>query len=57
MVCLPKKEGGLGVLQLERHNEALMTKKFTNSLIRQRFHEFNLSGKNITVMASCKITL
>jgi hypothetical protein len=33
MVCLPKKEGGLGVLQLEVHNEALLMKnlhKFFN---------------------------
>jgi hypothetical protein len=33
MVCLPKKEGGLGVLNLEIHNEALLLKnlhKFFN---------------------------
>jgi hypothetical protein len=33
MVCLPKKEGGLGVLHLETHNEALLLKnlhKFYN---------------------------
>jgi hypothetical protein len=28
MVCLPKSEGGLGVLQLEVHNEALLLKNF-----------------------------
>jgi hypothetical protein len=33
MVCLPKSEGGLGVLQLENHNDALLLKnlhKFFN---------------------------
>lgn len=28
MVCLPKSEGGLGVLNLETHNEALLLKNF-----------------------------
>jgi hypothetical protein len=35
LVCLPKSEGGLGVLHLETHNEALLLKnlhKFFNSL-------------------------
>jgi len=26
MVCSPKKEGGLGVINLEKHNEALLMK-------------------------------
>jgi hypothetical protein len=28
LVCLTKSEGGLGVLQLEIHNEALLLKNF-----------------------------
>jgi hypothetical protein len=36
MVCLPKSEGGLGVLQLETHNDALLLKnlhKFFNNAL------------------------
>jgi hypothetical protein len=28
MVCQPKEEGGLGVLNLQTHNEALLLKHF-----------------------------
>jgi hypothetical protein len=52
MVCLPKKEGGLGVLQLESQNEALLLKflqKFFNkadipwaSLVWEKYYS---SGK------------
>jgi hypothetical protein len=28
MVCLPKDQGGLGIIQLEAHNEALLIKNF-----------------------------
>lgn len=33
MVCVPKQEGGLGVINLKKHNEALLLKnlkKFYN---------------------------
>jgi hypothetical protein len=32
MVCLPKNEGGLGVINLSKHNEALLLNSFTNSI-------------------------
>jgi hypothetical protein len=41
MVCLPKSEGGLGVLQLETHNDALLLKNF------HKFFNNALSGGEI----------
>jgi hypothetical protein len=41
MVCLPKSEGGLGVLQLETHNDALLLKylhKFFNKAVIHLVH-------------------
>jgi hypothetical protein len=34
MVCLPKDQGGLGVIQLEAHNEALLINNFHNFLTK-----------------------
>jgi hypothetical protein len=35
MVCLPKEEGVLGVIDIEKHNEALLLKKPTH-ILQQR---------------------
>jgi hypothetical protein len=37
MVCLPKNQGGLGVIYLEAHNEALLIKNFINCLTEKIF--------------------
>jgi hypothetical protein len=35
LVCLPKKEGGLGVIRLQTHNEALLLKNLHNFFNKQ----------------------
>ena len=60
LVCLPKDEGGLGVLNLQTHNEALLLKnlhKFYNkfdipwvNLIWERYY----SSGSLTYQQSCK---
>jgi len=37
IVCVPKKEGGLGVLDLLVHNEALLMKYLQSCTIRRIF--------------------
>jgi hypothetical protein len=37
MVCIPKIEGGLGVINLEKQNEALLMKKF-RQVFQQKSH-------------------
>jgi hypothetical protein len=41
MVCLPKKDGGLGVLHLETHNEAILLKICTSSLTKSVYLWYN----------------
>jgi hypothetical protein len=35
LVCLPKKEGGLGVIRLQTHNDALLLKNLHNFFNKQ----------------------
>lgn len=47
LICRPKKKGGLGILNLAVHNDALLLKhanKFYNNLIRKIYLRFNLFG-------------
>jgi hypothetical protein len=37
MVCIPKIEGGLGVINLEKQNEALLMKNF-RQVFQQKSH-------------------
>jgi hypothetical protein len=37
MVCLPKEEGGLGVIDLGKHNEALLLKNLEKFFNHKRY--------------------
>jgi len=44
MVCKPKEEGGLGVLDLQKQNEALLMKKLDKFLNRRDIYTLGNNG-------------
>jgi hypothetical protein len=60
MICIPKEEGGLGVINIEEQNRALLLKnlhKFFNRLCCccwKKYHRFKLFGKSIMQMENCQ---
>lgn len=50
MVCLTKNKGGLGVLDLKRHNEALVLKNLDKFFNKQDIPWFSIVWENITQM-------
>jgi hypothetical protein len=58
MVCLPKAEGGLGVLNLKTQNEALLLKNLHKFYKKMDTHPgYTLSGINTIRMANSLVTL
>ncbi|GKC96297.1 reverse transcriptase domain-containing protein [Tanacetum coccineum] len=64
VVCLPKKEGGLGLRRLELFNKALMVSHIWNLLVRKEslwvkwIHEYKLRGRHffeIPCRATCSL--
>ena len=47
MVCFPKDEGGLGVINLKKHNEALTLKNMDNFFNKK--HPLGLSSLRETI--------
>lgn len=55
MVCNTKEEGGLGIINLELQNQALLMKNLDKFFTKKIFPGFSLFGKSITGMANCLI--
>jgi hypothetical protein len=52
MVCLPKNQGGMGILQLEHHNDAFLLKNLHNLFNKENipwvhliWEKYNRNGK------------
>ena len=56
MVCKPKEEGGLGVLDLQKQNEALLMKNLDKFLNRRDIPRVTMVWENTIQMESCQAT-
>ena len=56
MVCLPKEEGGLGVINLKTHNEALLLKNLHKFFKKSDIPWLIWSGRNTTEMVNSQVT-
>ena len=56
MFCLPKEEGGLGVLNLKTQNEALMMKNLHKFYNKVDTHGYNWSGTSTIKMVNWQVT-
>jgi hypothetical protein len=54
VVCLPKYQGGLGVLQLESQNEALLLKNLHKFFNKENVSWVQLIWRSITEMENCQ---
>ena len=57
MICFPKEEGGLGVLNLKTQNESLLLKNLYKFYIRWIHHGYILFGINIIRMENYVVIL
>lgn len=48
--CKPKNQGGLGIIDIERQNDALLMKHWTSFKIVWTYHGLTLLGPNCTLM-------
>ena len=53
MVCIPKEDGGLGVIDQEKQNEALLMKNLDKFFNRKDTPWVSLIWENITRMENC----
>lgn len=53
---IPKDEGGLGVIDIEKHNQALLLKNLHNIFNKSDIPWFHLIWEELTLMAGCQNT-
>jgi hypothetical protein len=54
LVCIPKEGGGLGVLNIQTHNEALLLKHLHKFFNKCSLPGFSWSGTSIIEMVHCQ---